>query len=280
MSQTSTFVKKLASNDGVVRDQAFETLKKYLSGRSSKQLSLLDFEKLWKGLYYSMWFCDKPKPQENLCESLGQLYSSFIPAESFAPFLEAFWKIMIKEWPGVDKWRVDKYLLLIRRVVRHGFVFLQKNEWDDKLVQSYLDVLERTLFSGEKNIPMALPYHVTDIYLDELEFVMFSELSDLQEALDDIDSETDDTYIAKFQELYKQKLEIAQEVPIAKLISNFENIKPSSEFDAWRARAKKDVLEDERMKEWGVIDDEDEEEGEDDDEKEEVEEDEDEWKGF
>lgn len=86
---TSSFVKKLASNDRPTRDAALEALRKFLSSKSTKSMSLLDMEKLWKGLYFSMWFCDRPKAQERLAENLGSLYSQVILKDDFAKFVEA-----------------------------------------------------------------------------------------------------------------------------------------------------------------------------------------------
>lgn len=287
MAPTTAFVKKLASNDKSVRDQSFDTLKKYLAARNSKKLTPLDFEKLWKGLYYAMWFCDKPKPQENLAESIGELYSSFIPSESFIPFLEAFWKIINKEWPNIDHWRIDKNLLMVRRILRHSFKFLQKNNWsideegENTLLKQFTNVIYEKVLSGDKTIPLALLYHITDIYLDELEIVIFADLSGLQEELDNIEDEESEEFKTKRQELYKKKFEIVDDIPVLKLIEPFEKIPEIPTTKTLWTKAKSEVLQDERLKLWGVVPDDDEEETkEDENEEKEDEEEEEEWKGF
>lgn len=274
MSQTSTFVKKLAANDRPTREAALEALRKFLVSRSSSKLPLLEMEKLWKGLYYSMWFCDRPRPQERLAENLGKLYSETIPVKLHGKFLEAFWTVMIKEWPSIDQWRIDKFYLLIRRVLRHNFKQLKSQSWDKKYVDEFLDVLVRLPLSGDKSISVALPYHLCDIYMDELELVIFEELSDLQEELD----EQDERDLELYKTLFKKKLDIVNATPIVDLISPFEKLNKNAPLKTLREKCKEDVLDDKRLKEWGVVGGNDSDSDEDDEEKDE--DSEDEWKGF
>lgn len=271
MSQTSSFVKKLASNERPTREAALDSLKKFLSSKSAKKMQLLELEKLWKGLYFSMWFCDRPRAQERLAESLGSLYSEVVLKEQFANFLEAFWIIIIKEWPNIDQWRIDKYYLLIRRVLRHSFKFLSIHNWDKKVLAQFISVLERTVLSGEKSISAALPYHLCDIYIDELEKIMFHDLKDLQEEVDSLDKD-DKEYIAKYQELTKQKFQIVEDVPLVELVEPFTKLSKEALSKTLREKCKQDVLDDSRLNDWNVF--------ESDEEEEEDEDAEDEWKGF
>ena len=287
MSLTSAFVKKLASNDKPTRDAALEALRKYLASKTLKSgnsLSLLDMEKLWRGLYFSMWFCDRPKAQERLAESLGQLYLENIKSvESFLLFTKAFNLIMIKEWASIDQWRIDKYYLLIRRVLRHNFQYLKKNQWDLELVKKWTQVMMETILSGGDKVPVALPYHLCDIFLDELELIMFADIEDRE-----VDENDPEDMKQKLEELNKEKIAIANEVPIRELIEPFTKLSKEAKLKTLREKTKEDVLDNEKLVEWGVVrnfnnnkggnsegseEDEDDEEEEDEDE-------EDEWKGF
>lgn len=252
MSQTSEFVKQLASNQRPVREKALASLKKYLVSKSSSKLSLLDMEKLWKGLYYSMWFCDRPKTQERLAEDLGSLFSQDITSLQFIKFTKSFWIIMIKEWPSIDQWRIDKYYLLIRRVLRHNFQYLLNNSWNNQLIDDFISCLDETVLSGDKSIPMALPYHLCDIYLDELELIMFTELKDQQEELDnELDHESPE-YLEKLTQLSQSKQNIVKDVPVTKLISSFARLNESALLKTLREKCKEDVLDDERLIQWGI----------------------------
>ncbi|WLF80056.1 hypothetical protein PVL30_003826 [Lodderomyces elongisporus] len=287
MSSTSAFVKKLASNDKPTRDAALEALRKYLASKTLKSgnsLSLLDMEKLWRGLYFSMWFCDRPKAQERLAESLGQLYSENIKSvESFLLFTKAFNLIMIKEWASIDQWRIDKYYLLIRRVLRHNFQYLKKNQWDLELVKKWTQVMMETILSGGDKVPVALPYHLCDIFLDELELIMFADIEDRE-----VDENDPEDMKQKLEELNKEKIAIANEVPIRELIEPFTKLSKEAKLKTLREKTKEDVLDNEKLVEWGVVrnsngnkggNSEGSEEDED-DEDEEDEDEEDEWKGF
>ena len=77
----------------------------------------MDLKKIWKGLYFSMWYCDRSKAQERLAENLGKLYSETVSVLLFPQFVLAFFDIISIEWPNIDQWRVDKYYLLIRRIL-------------------------------------------------------------------------------------------------------------------------------------------------------------------
>ncbi|KAG5422351.1 hypothetical protein I9W82_001446 [Candida metapsilosis] len=277
MSQASNFVKKLASNDKPTRDAALESLKKFLISKSSKSfsISLLDAEKLWKGLYYSMWFCDRPKAQERLAENLGKLYSENINSnEVFLRFVEAFNLIMIKEWSDIDQWRIDKYYLLIRRVLRHNFKYLKQHEWDGELVNDWVDVMSRTFLSGDAKVPVALPYHLCDIYLDELQLIMFEELE--EEELDKEDPE----YLQKYEKLMREKIDIVEGVPVLKLIEPFQTLNKEAKLKPLREKCKEDVLDDERLVDWAVIEDDSDSDSDEKDGSAEEEEEEEEWKGF
>ena len=281
MSQASNFVKKLASNDKPTRDAALESLKKFLISKSSKtfSISLLDAEKLWKGLYYSMWFCDRPKAQERLAENLGKLYLENINSnEVFLRFVEAFNLSMIKEWSSIDQWRIDKYYLLIRRVLRHNFKYLKLHQWDETLVNDWVDVMRRTILSGDAKAPVALPYHLCDIYLDELQLILFEELEE-----EELDKE-DPGYLQKYENLMRQKIEIADGVPVLKLIGPFQILNKEAKLKPLREKCKEDILDDERLVDWAVIEDKsDSDLDEEDDgvaEKDDDDEEEEEWKGF
>lgn len=262
--QTSTFVKKLASNDRKTREAAFEALGNYLKSRSSSKLSLLEMEKLWKGLYFAMWFCDKAGPQEKLAQELANLFSDVIPAASYSTFHEAFWVILIKEWPSIDQWRIDKYYLTIRRILRQNFIRLQKNGWEEEEINEFLQVLEKHVLSGDKSVPVALPYHLCDIYIDEIETVLFA---DLEEA--DLEENEE-----QFKEVFRQKLDIVEKTPVEKLLSPFAKLNKSALLKTLRIKCKEEVLEDQRLKDWGVFETGTDNESEEDDEEEE------EWKGF
>lgn len=241
MSQTSNFVKNLASSDEESRDKALESLTEFLKATAEKQ-SLLELEKLWKGLYFAMWYCDGGENQERLSENLGQLFNGGVSRKAWPKFLKAFYTIIIRQWYDIDQWRLDKYYLLIRRVVRNSFRYLKANHWDKKLVNSYNDLMRELPLSGKNTISFAIPYHLCDIYLDELELILG----------DDID-----------------------DAPIEMIIEPFKIISKEAQLKTLRQKCKEDVLDDARLKVW--LGEEEEEQS---DNNNEEDDEEDEWKGF
>lgn len=243
MSQSTKFVKKLASNDRATREATFKALAKYLSSRNAAKLDTLEMEKLWKGLYFSMWFCDRPGPQQRLAESLGQLYLSHIALSAFPRFVEAFWVVMIREWPSVDQWRIDKYYLLIRRIVRHCFMQLKTQNWDLELVSAYVQVMEKQPLSGDQRVGTALPYHLCDIWMDEMERVVFvkDEEKEDQKEQSEGDNKGSDN---------EREENPVESVPVDLLVEPFAKLSQNAALKTLREKCKLEVLEDSRYKTW------------------------------
>jgi ribosomal RNA-processing protein 1 len=83
---------------------------------------------------------DKPLIQQALANDLGGLVME-LPASNAIPFLKAFWQIHCQEWHGLDRIRLDKYYLLLRRVIYFSFQFLAREDWDAVYLDAYNDML-------------------------------------------------------------------------------------------------------------------------------------------
>lgn len=68
--------------------------------------------KLWKGLFYCMWMSDKPLIQEDLAEMISSLVHCVVDRKTGLRFTEAALKTMARDWPGIDVWRMDKFLMV------------------------------------------------------------------------------------------------------------------------------------------------------------------------
>lgn len=287
--ESSAFVRKLAHNDPTIRKSAFKALTKYLQSPLGQKLRLLDLEKLWKGLYFCMWYCDKPVPQQSLAGDLGELFSKVVPQNKLTDFHRAFWVVLLREWYSIDKWRVDKFMMLVRRVIRHQFFRLSENGWDSEEVAAFVDVLGEYPLANNPKFPQSLAYHVCDLYLDEIEYVVFkdfrdyseesmgeesSDESDDSESEDESDSETKEEKKESSSkpslsedEIDAKKKEIIAQTPVSALLTPFKNLAESATNKAMRTKCKEEILDDDRLTQWAVT------------EREESE-DEDEWTGF
>lgn len=128
--------------------------------------------KLWKGLYYALWMTDRPLPQQALATELANLLFSVRPAAAI-PWLQAFWAVMGLEWTSIDVLRMEKFLLLVRRVFAAQIRWAKERAFEGDEVKSLLkDVLKSWCFEQEadqRKVPVGVRLHVLDLWVDELE---------------------------------------------------------------------------------------------------------------
>jgi ribosomal RNA-processing protein 1 len=80
---------------------------------------------------------------------------------------------------GTTNGSLDKFYLLARRYVAAGFKFLQKQDWSEEYVGEYAEMLSSGPLSPKNlKIPNSIRYHITDIYIDELEKIQPFESAD------------------------------------------------------------------------------------------------------
>ncbi|KAL9939015.1 hypothetical protein V8E36_001828 [Tilletia maclaganii] len=195
------------------------------SPASSTLIPPAEMAKLWKGIFYCFWMSDKPLVQQALATELAELViliakpaaskkkrsaassegSSGIDlgrVDSALAFLQGFWAAMAREWPLIDKHRVDKYYLLMRRFVGAGFRLCQAADWNTSVVSKLNAVLITAsptttvspaaadstnsfdqggpgpLAVHDIKHPDSISYHVVDLWLDELSKVLSTPAGD------------------------------------------------------------------------------------------------------
>jgi ribosomal RNA-processing protein 1 len=124
---------------------------------------------------------------------------------------------MARDWTNIDVLRMEKFLLLTRRMLGAHFGLLKEEGWEGKRVEAHLGVLEMwPLNVGDVKLPNGMRYHVIDIYVDELE-----RMGALEEGKDG-------------------------EVPLEKLLEPLRKLRLDSPTKAVRMKCK-EALEDERL---------------------------------
>ncbi|KAL7425167.1 hypothetical protein Q5752_000855 [Cryptotrichosporon argae] len=195
--------KQLAHTDKKVRDQAVRNLAAFLSrgageaeGSGYVRLSDAEMAKLWKGLFYCFWMSDKPLVQQALATELSSLLLSISPAPSRADlgaaereaerfaaslaFLEGFWAAIIREWNGIDRLRMDKFLMLLRRWTNATLRLLARSEWSAASVRAINAVYSAPsgpLTWQDVRVPSSIATHLADVFLTELSSVLSSSMS-------------------------------------------------------------------------------------------------------
>lgn len=180
----------LASTEKPVRDRAIRSLAKYIAectGDEGLNLAPLELAKLWKGIFYCFWMSDKPLVQQALAQELADLVLTIAGlgddekrsapdarAYSALAFYAGFWGTIEREWLGIDKFRVNKYYMLMRRFVCVGLRLLHAYSWHAALVERFCDILTRPggpLTANDVHVPDSVAYHISDVFLDELDRV-------------------------------------------------------------------------------------------------------------
>ncbi|KFQ12508.1 Ribosomal RNA processing protein 1 B, partial [Leptosomus discolor] len=114
---------------------------------------------------------------EELADNISQLIHVIQNTEAQHLFIQTFWQTMNREWNGIDNLRLDKYYMLMRRILRQSFEVLKRNEWDESLIDLFLPLLVKEIMDPDSHAPMGIKLHFIDIYLDELAKVGAKELT-------------------------------------------------------------------------------------------------------
>ena len=166
---SSSFAKKLADSDKRVRDKTFVNVSKWLASRET--LTAIDGKKLWRGLFYSYWHADGRATQLEVANKMGALVH-VLNREVAMVYLEAGLWTMRTEWGGIDKHRMDKYCLLTRRVLHHGFRFAGERGWD--MADDIGRAMAEAIFGAPKSAQLegiGFKLHVAEVFLREVEAV-------------------------------------------------------------------------------------------------------------
>uniref|UniRef100_G3ML24 Uncharacterized protein n=1 Tax=Amblyomma maculatum TaxID=34609 RepID=G3ML24_AMBMU len=172
VSQEVHFAHHLAANEKTTRDRALRKLARWIRAKSGRQDTVFTEEslmKLWKGLFFCMWMSDKPLIQQELANSIAGLVHCFAHRDQSLLFLDTFFKTMAREWFAIDRFRLEKFMLLVRRCFRQGVLLAYCGGWKDENIIDFCNTLKTTaLCPKSQEIPLGLRLHVVDVFLQEL----------------------------------------------------------------------------------------------------------------
>lgn len=121
----------------------------------------------------AMWMCDRPIPQQNLARELAGLLATSVDRRCAAVWLRAFWATMSGQWTDIDALRMEKFLLLVRRVFAAALRWCRTEEgtWEKEAVDEMVAVMGEWPFDAEdlRRVAVGLRLHVLDVWVDELE---------------------------------------------------------------------------------------------------------------
>ena len=112
-----TLQQRLAdSSDARVRKEAMRALAEFLRD----DLDELAMKKLWRSIFFAMWLADMAPVQDELARRVAKTLHRFSTACAAKRWLAIFADTLAKEWPRLDKYRLDKYYSLARSFRRAG----------------------------------------------------------------------------------------------------------------------------------------------------------------
>ena len=151
--------------DKEVRDKAVKALERYL--RTAHDISESEVRKIWKALFYCFWHSDKPKVQADLAERLACLVHA-MPVEKAWLFARVFWATMTREWTTIDRLRLDKFYMLMRKSLAQQLRRAGRARWGDEEVEPLAEMLGGTGGPIEPKAPPGVKYFLCDNFLPSL----------------------------------------------------------------------------------------------------------------
>nr|CAD2135128.1 unnamed protein product [Meloidogyne enterolobii] len=163
------FAQRLASGEPTIRKRALKLLREHVMEESKNGFTTDSLERLCKGLHYALWMQDKMLLQEELADNILQLLGLLKDQNQIFEFVKALLFTLSKEWPKIDRWRMDKFLMFLRKIIRVLFFQIKEQKFNSQVVQNYLTFFSQTLISEKSKIFESLKYHCVSVWLDELD---------------------------------------------------------------------------------------------------------------
>ncbi|KAK1124439.1 hypothetical protein K0M31_006794 [Melipona bicolor] len=178
IAQEIKFARLLSSNNKIIRDRVLKNLRKWLTVRSQSSFAFTeaDFMRLWKGLFYCMWMSDKPLAQEELAEALSKIVHCFKARDVVLLYTSCALKTLGIEWFGIDQYRLDKFCMLARKIIRQTFQKCKEMLWDIEWIKGISEILEKLLVNPK--LCHGFSMHITELYLEELAKISSGNISE------------------------------------------------------------------------------------------------------
>lgn len=173
--EVNTFVqiaRELAGNTLKDREIAYKKLIRSLFDNETA-IERVDGLRMWKGLFFMLWHSDGLEVQETLCQRMADLLLKFKLVKNRWTYLQTAIEILNREWIGIDRLRLSKYMLLCRFMLRNAFILLGKEGWVEADVNWFLGVMSVGPLQyhqpiGKQGAPLGVRYHFADMWTEEL----------------------------------------------------------------------------------------------------------------
>jgi ribosomal RNA-processing protein 1 len=106
--------------------------------------------------------------QTALADRLSEIMAA-VPASVGALYFRIFVRTMRREWFGIDRHRMDKFMMLVRKLYAAHLRFLAATGWDTAVVTEFAEFWRaEVLLPSDTIAASGFAYHVADLVLSEL----------------------------------------------------------------------------------------------------------------
>ena len=153
------FAQKLVGNEQDEREEALSQTFEWLKKRET--LNENQCYLLWDVLYQSLWMCDRYLTQHDYCDKLIQIIDIIKEKDFKEDFINTYIKYFCEKWGTLDKWRVEKFLVLSRKFIERLISLYKEENNPIKIIDLLKFALKQSNGNGFKN-------HMIDIVSDNL----------------------------------------------------------------------------------------------------------------
>ncbi|CEF63518.1 Ribosomal RNA processing protein 1 homolog [Strongyloides ratti] len=113
---------------------------------------------------------DKALLHEDLCDRIVAVHDIFKRANERISFYYCLLSFIDKNILSIDKWRINKFLMLVRRIFRHIFSYTSKNSWNESICQKYIEMIDKNIFNNEeRQFSNVMISHIVSVFMDEFD---------------------------------------------------------------------------------------------------------------
>lgn len=174
---------KLNTGSSQTKSSALYKLRSVVKNEKLTEIQLL---KIWKGLFLSLYNTDKPIVQEEFSRDISKLTTYFKDYKDSLMFIKCFFIILQKHWDYIDKYRVDKFYSLVRKMLNSSFQILKKRNaqheegseeeearlaLNEQIYSGLVKIFKSTVLNTSSDSTTntnGVLLHFADIYLEEL----------------------------------------------------------------------------------------------------------------
>lgn len=139
------FGPRIASDEQEERLAALAEITEWL--KKQDVFTEMDGQKLWYVLRNGLWKTDMVLVQHDFCKKIAAMIEQ-LPQGFVKVFIETFFTGTAKEWGTIDKWRIEKFMVLVRYFVNEIFKWVKENNEYEFLEQLFVTILKLEIGIG------------------------------------------------------------------------------------------------------------------------------------